>query len=58
MAKRKQYTKPEITRVDLDQSITLMMASPPMDPMMMPRGDGGKGTDTPFTSPFDNKPFG
>jgi hypothetical protein len=58
MAKRKPYSKPEITRVDLDQSITLMMASPPGDPgMMMPTGGGGKGTDTPFTSPFDNKPF-
>lgn len=56
MAKRKPYSKPEITRVDLDQSITLMMASPPVDPMMMPTG-GSKGTDTPFTSPFDNKPF-
>lgn len=58
MAKRKPYSKPEITRVDLDQSITLMMASPPGVPgMMMPMGGGGKGTDTPFSSPFDNKPF-
>ena len=57
MAKRKPYSKPEITRVDLDQSITLMMASPPGDPMMMPMGDGSKGTDSPFSSPFDNKPF-
>jgi len=56
MAKRKQYTKPEITRVDLDQSITLMMASPPGNPMMMMAG-GDKGVDTPFTNPFDNKPF-
>jgi hypothetical protein len=57
MAKRKQYSKPEITRVDLDQSITLMMASPPGNPMMMPTGDGRKGTDSPFSSPFDDKPF-
>jgi hypothetical protein len=57
MAKRKPYSKPEITRVDLDQSITLMMASPPGNPMMMPMAGGEKGVDTPFTNPFDNKPF-
>lgn len=58
MAKRKSYLKPEIIRINLDSSITLMMASPPGNPMMMPpMGGGGKGTDSPFTSPFDDKPF-
>ncbi|MCX6262024.1 MAG: hypothetical protein NTY95_14545 [Bacteroidia bacterium] len=57
MVIRKPYSKPEITRVDLDPSISLMMQSPPINPMMMPAGDGSKGTDTPFSSPFDNKPF-
>jgi hypothetical protein len=56
MAKRKPYLKPEIKRIELDHSITLMMQSPPINPMMMPTG-GSKGTDTPFTSPFDDKPF-
>lgn len=56
MAKRKPYSKPEIIRVELDPSISLMFGSPPGNPMMMPTG-GSKGTDTPFTSPFDNKPF-
>lgn len=55
MAEKKHYIRPEVIRVDLDKSITLMMRSAPMPPM--PRGDGSKGTDTPFTSPFDDKPF-
>ena len=55
MPDKKRYIRPEIVRVDLDRSITLMMKSAPMPPM--PRGDGSKGTDTPFSSPFENKPF-
>ena len=55
MAKRRPYTKPEIIRIEIDPAFTLMQASPPMNPMMMPAGT--KGTDTPFTSPFDDKPF-
>jgi len=57
MAKRKIYSKPEIRRIRLDASITLMMQSPPVNPGMMPMAGGNKGTDTPFASPFDNKPF-
>jgi hypothetical protein len=56
MAKRKQYSKPEIIRIEIDPAFTLMQASPPMNPMMKPMA-GTKGTDTPFTSPFDDKPF-
>ena len=56
MAKRKKYSKPEITKVVLDRTINLMFYSNPMNPMMMPTGDS-KGTDSPFKSPFDNKPF-
>jgi hypothetical protein len=55
MAKRRPYTKPEIIRIEIDPAFTLMQASPPINPMMMPTGT--KGTDTPFTSPFDDKPF-
>jgi hypothetical protein len=54
---KKQYIKPEITRIDLDNSISLVMmtTTPPNPP---PRGGGGKGTDSPFQSPFGDKPFG
>jgi len=55
MLSKKKYTRPEISRILLDKSINLMMQSAPMPPM--PMGSGSKGTDTPFTSPFDNKPF-
>jgi hypothetical protein len=52
---KKKYTKPEILRVVLDNSISLaMMTSTPPNPP--PRG-GSKGSD-PFASPFDDKPFG
>lgn len=49
--------KPEINVVNIDNSISLvMMTHVPPNPMM-PRGSSNKGTDTPFTSPFDEKPF-
>jgi hypothetical protein len=57
MAKRKKYSKPEIIKVVLDRSINLMFYSPPNNPGMMPPKDGIKGTDPPFKSPFDDKPF-
>jgi hypothetical protein len=56
MGFKKQYVKPEVILVNLDKSITLMMVSNPG-----PRGGGNqsplKGTDTPFQSPFGDKPF-
>jgi hypothetical protein len=56
MLSKKKYTKPEIFRILLDKSINLMMQSiAPMPPK--PMGSGSKGTDTPFASPFDDKPF-
>jgi hypothetical protein len=58
VAKKKTYSKPQIIRIELDQSLNLMMLSPPGNPMMMPTGSGNKGTDNPFASPFDDKPFG
>jgi hypothetical protein len=55
--RKKQYIKPEIIRINLDYSISLvMMTTPPVDPP--PRGGGKKGGDDPFKSPFSDKPFG
>ena len=60
MIPKKQYIKPEITRISLDNSISLIMMTRtiPNPPPRGPRGDGSKGTDDPFTSPFGDKPFG
>ena len=54
---KKQYTKPEIIKVNLDYSISLVMMTQGV-PDPPPRGGGSKGTDSPFTSPFGDKPFG
>jgi hypothetical protein len=56
MVPRKQYIKPEITVITIDNSISLVMMTH-VPPNPHPRGGGSKGTDTPFTSPFDDKPF-
>ena len=53
---KRPYIKPEVLRIEVDKSISLQMASQPHDPP--PRGGGSKGTDTPFQSPFGDKPFG
>jgi hypothetical protein len=54
---KKPYLKPEVFRIDLDSSISFVMMTPPINPD--PRGGGGKkGNDTPFQSPFGDKPFG
>ena len=61
MTNRKQYTRPEVIKVSLDNSVTLMMVSHPKPPR--PRGPGGKGKNDPtyenpaFKSPFGDKPF-
>jgi hypothetical protein len=54
---KKTYSKPEVTRVALDNSITLVMMTdgPPNPP---PRGGSNKGSqDGPFASPFGDKTF-
>jgi hypothetical protein len=55
--KKRPYIKPEVTKVAIDNLFSLQASSmdPPMDPMV--RTDGTKGTDTPFSSPFDDRPF-
>ena len=58
MIPRKRYIKPEINRIELDNSISLVMMSAPHDPPPGRGGVKGKGTDTPFQSPFGDKPFG
>ena len=56
MTPKKQYIRPEIIYINLDNSISLVMmtTTPPNPP---PRGSGSKGSD-PFASPFGDKPFG
>ena len=57
MGFRKKYIKPEIIRINLDNTISLIMVSNPG-----PRGGGNKGgskdNNDPFKSPFGDKPFG
>ena len=53
---KKLYIKPEIEKIVLDNTISIQMQSGPIDPP--PHGDSKKGSDTPFQSPFGNKPFG
>jgi hypothetical protein len=55
--KKKQYTKPEIKKSDLDYTISLQMQSQPDNPI---RSDGSKSSPAqsdPFASPFSDKPF-
>lgn len=54
MSFKKRYIKPEVAKIELDQSISLMMQSAPHDP---PPLGSSKGKDDPFASPFGNKPF-
>jgi len=56
MIERKQYIKPEIIKIILDNTISIQMQSIPIDPP--PLGSDKKGTDGPFSSPFGDKPFG
>lgn len=54
----KSYRKPEITRVVLDNSISLvMMTTMPPNPPPRPGPGGPKGDDGTFESPFDGSPF-
>lgn len=55
ISSKKAYNKPEVSKVILDNSISLvMMTTTPIDPP--PRADGSKGSE-PFASPFGDKPF-
>lgn len=53
----RQYISPVVTKVELDNSISLvMMTTTPPNPPPRPRGSGEKG-DSPFASPFSDRPF-
>jgi len=56
--KRRLYVRPAIIRIELDNSISLVMmtAAPPNPPPR--RGQHGDSEpDSPFASPFSDKPF-
>ena len=58
---KEPYSKPVVTRIILDNSISLVMMTvgPPNPPPRSgkpPKG-GSKGIDSPFESPFGDKPF-
>lgn len=57
MKETREYIKPVVSKIELDNSISIVMmtAMPPNPP---PRGasDGNKGS-SPFASPFSDKPF-
>lgn len=53
---KKSYIRPEVSKVILDNSISLVMMTT-IPPNPTPRGGGSKGAD-PFASPFGDKPFG
>lgn len=53
---KKTYIRPEVSKIALDFSISLVMMTD-IPPNPDPRGGGSKGTDSPFQSPFGDKPF-
>jgi hypothetical protein len=55
MFTKKKYTRPEINKVPLDNTISLQMQSSPVIPP--PITGGKKGNNEPFQSPFGDKPF-
>jgi hypothetical protein len=56
MILRKKYITPAVEKIVLDYSISLvMMTTIPPNP---PPRSGTKSPDSPFQSPFGDKPFG
>jgi hypothetical protein len=58
ISSKKPYGKPEVSRIALDNLISLIMMTD-IPPNPDPRGlqGGKKSNDTPFQSPFGDKPF-
>jgi hypothetical protein len=57
MTPRKKYIKPELSKIILDKSISLVMMTVPSNPPD-PRGGSSPPSYSPFKSPFSDKPFG
>jgi hypothetical protein len=56
--KRRRYVRPEVIRIELDNSISLvMMTSAPPNPPPRRRSGAESEPDSPFASPFSDKPF-
>jgi hypothetical protein len=53
---KKTYIRPEVSRVLLDFRISLVMMTD-IPPNPDPTGPSGKSNNSPFQSPFGNKPF-
>ena len=55
---KKPYRKPEVFRIVLDNSVSLvMMSPPPINPDPRNAGSKGNNDSKPFASPFGDKPF-
>lgn len=54
---KRRYVRPAVTRIELDYSISLVMmtTAPPNPPPRRRTGDSNP--DSPFASPFSDKPF-
>jgi len=56
--KRRRYVRPGVIRIELDNSISLvMMTSAPPNPPPRRRQGAESEPDSPFASPFNDKPF-
>jgi hypothetical protein len=53
---KKKYIKPEAFRIVLDNIVSMVMMSNPVDPPPRPIVSG-KRNDNPFQSPFSDRPF-
>jgi hypothetical protein len=53
---KKPYFKPKVSRIALDNSISLVMMTD-IPPNPDPTANGSKSNNSPFQSPFGNKPF-
>jgi hypothetical protein len=55
--KKRRYVRPAVIRIELDNSISLVMmtAAPPHPPGR--RRSSDSQPDSPFASPFSDKPF-
>ena len=57
MIQPKKYIKPKVYKVELDNSISLVMMTGPNPDPRDETGDSKSAPD-PFASPFNEKPFG